>query len=242
MNDITHTGFGGKSPANMSTRDIAEITGKQHAHVMRDARAMLVELHGEDGLSKFGSSYRNAQNKEQPEYLLPKRETLILASGYSLDLRTKIIDRCEELERAAREPTGIDVRNLPQLQNIALQLIEVNKEQSDQIAAMAPKVEAMALLEASEGSVGPRLVSKMLNVPERKFTAWLQANHWAFRQNGVGPLQAYVDKRNAGYLEHRPHTYRDHGTGEDKTIAQLLITPKGLAKLASVFAQDTDGV
>lgn len=232
MNDIRHNGFGGKSPASMSTREIAELTGKQHGHVMRDARAMLVELHGEDNLSKFGAVEKDGRNRDQPVFLLPKRETLILASGYSLELRTKIIDRCEELERAAREPMAIDVRNLPQLQNIALQLIEVNKEQSERIAELAPKAEALDRLETSEGSVGPRLAAKMLDVPERKFTAWLQANRWAFRQNGIGPLQAYVDKRDRGYLEHRPHTYRDQVSGDDRTIAQMMITPKGLKRIA----------
>ncbi len=47
---------------------------------------MLVELHGEGGLSSFGSSYINSQNKEQPEFKLPKREALILVSGDSFTL------------------------------------------------------------------------------------------------------------------------------------------------------------
>ncbi len=235
MNDMTRSGFGDGSPVHMSSREIADLTGKQHAHVMRDVRVTLGELLGEEGLSKFGSSYLNAQNKAQPEYLLPKRECLILVSGYDVHLRARIIDRWQELEQ--RSPAAINVRNLPQLQTIALQLIEVNKEQSEQIAAMTPKVEAMALLESSEGSVGPRIAAKLLNQPEKKFTAWLQSNHWAFRQNGIGPLQAYADKRDAGYLEHRPHTFHDQVRGEDRTVPQLMITPKGLAKLAARFSE-----
>lgn len=45
---------------------------------MRDLRVMLAELHGEGGVSNFGSSYLNEQNKEQPEFRLPKREALMM--------------------------------------------------------------------------------------------------------------------------------------------------------------------
>jgi Rha family phage regulatory protein len=82
----------------MSSREIAELTGKEHSHVMRDIRKMLYDLFGEEGLSMFGSSYINSQNKEQPCFNLPKRETLILISGYNIQMRSIIIDRWQELE------------------------------------------------------------------------------------------------------------------------------------------------
>ena len=82
----------------MSSREIAELCGKEHRNVMRDIREMLAELHGEGGVLKFEHSYLNSQNKPQPEFRLPKRETLILVSGYRLDIRTRIIDRWQETE------------------------------------------------------------------------------------------------------------------------------------------------
>lgn len=80
----------------MSSREIAELTGKEHKHVKRDIEVMLSQL-GEDG-SKFGRIYFDSINRKQTEYLLPKRETLILVSGYSVVLRSRIIDRWQELE------------------------------------------------------------------------------------------------------------------------------------------------
>jgi Rha family phage regulatory protein len=89
----------------MTSRDIAEIAGKEHRNVMRDIRAMLVELHGEGGMLRFEHTLRNEQNGQSyPIYRLPKRETLILISGYSVELRAKIIDRWQELEAARAAP------------------------------------------------------------------------------------------------------------------------------------------
>ena len=83
----------------MSSREIAELTGKEHFHVMRDIRAMLAELQVDE--STFGCSYKDSTGRLQPAFQLPKRECLILVSGYSLALRARIIDRWQELEAGA---------------------------------------------------------------------------------------------------------------------------------------------
>jgi phage regulator Rha-like protein len=98
----------------MSSREIAELTGKQHGHVMRDIREMLAQLHGEEGVSKFGDTHRNAQNGQNyPIFNLPKRETLILVSGYNLEMRARIIDRWQELEAAAQPIDPMKALNDP---------------------------------------------------------------------------------------------------------------------------------
>lgn len=85
----------------MSSREIAELTGKQHAHVRRDIEHLLGAL-GED-VSKFGAMSADSYGRPQPVYALPKRETLILVSGYDPVMRAKIIDRWMELERQAAQ-------------------------------------------------------------------------------------------------------------------------------------------
>lgn len=56
----------------MSTREIAELTGKAHFHVKRDVLALLKEL-GEDA-SSFGCIYLDPLNREQTEYLLDQHQ------------------------------------------------------------------------------------------------------------------------------------------------------------------------
>lgn len=85
-----------KNTVAISSVNISTLTGKNHSHIMRDIRLMLAEL--ELGESIFGSTYYDVQGKERPMFLLPKREALILSSGYSIQLRAKIIDRLEQME------------------------------------------------------------------------------------------------------------------------------------------------
>lgn len=86
----------------MSSREIAELTGKQHKHVLTDIREMLETL-GIDSAG-FSAQYKDSSGKANKCFNLPKRETLILVSGYNVQMRAKIIDRWQELEAQAAAP------------------------------------------------------------------------------------------------------------------------------------------
>ncbi|MBT5991880.1 MAG: hypothetical protein HOG71_13605 [Bacteroidetes bacterium] len=79
----------GKPNNYLSSRRIAKIRSKQHAHVMRDIRVAqpaYIQVYG--GLLNFELSYYlNSQNKKQPEYHLTKSQTIFLVSGYDMVLR-----------------------------------------------------------------------------------------------------------------------------------------------------------
>ena len=87
----------------MSSREIAKLTGKQHPHIVRDIKIMLDKIHPnlDDIDSKvIFAKYKVLNNREVIDcFDLPKRETLILISGYNAQLRAKIIDRWMELEQ-----------------------------------------------------------------------------------------------------------------------------------------------
>lgn len=85
----------------ISSLEIAEITGKQHAHVMRDIRKLLEQGVSESnfGLSSYKQQQPNGGTKNVAMFNLTPKGCLILASGYDALLREKIIDRLEELER-----------------------------------------------------------------------------------------------------------------------------------------------
>lgn len=84
----------------MSSREIAELTNKRHADVLRDIDKMLQEIElDQNEFLRFDNT--GAKGKEIRYYNLPKRECLILVSGYSVKLRAAIVDRWQELEAGA---------------------------------------------------------------------------------------------------------------------------------------------
>lgn len=98
----------------MSTREIAELTKKDHANVLRDARNMLEEL-GKDAFS-FEGIYLDAYGREKPCINLPKDLTFTLVAGYSAKMRHAIVVRWQELEAQAAQPpvalTRMDILKL----------------------------------------------------------------------------------------------------------------------------------
>lgn len=91
----------------VSSRFIAEIFEKNHQHVLRDIANLIGETSGLSvnfGLSNFGlSSYKNAQNKIQPEYLLTRDGFVMLAMGYTgkkaMQFKEAYINRFNEMEQ-----------------------------------------------------------------------------------------------------------------------------------------------
>lgn len=76
--------------------------------------------------SSFAHNYLDALNRTQSEFLLPKRETTILVSGYSVVLRARIVDRWMELEEQARSTPIVPA--LPTNYVEALKALAVSEE------------------------------------------------------------------------------------------------------------------
>ena len=97
-----------KEVESISSREIAELTGKRHDNVVRDIREVEKSLKSADNeviesmlggkLNFEVAKYKDAQNKNRDEYQLTKKQTLLVVSGYNVVLRAKIINRWEELE------------------------------------------------------------------------------------------------------------------------------------------------
>ena len=91
----------------MSSREIAELTGKAHFHVMRDLRALKEQLG-----AMFGGaiqSWIHPQNRQEyEEFVIDKDTCLTLLLGYDPVARMKVVKRWQALESqvAQQRSTG----------------------------------------------------------------------------------------------------------------------------------------
>jgi phage regulator Rha-like protein len=213
----------------MSSREIADLTGKEHRGVLRDIRNLLAELHGEGGMHSFVHTYTNPQNGQiYPVFHLPKRETLILVSGYSVQLRARIIDRWQELEDQANNRVP---QTLPEALRLAADLAEQNAAKDKELAVVKPKAAALDRIATANGSHALRVAAKMLQMPERKFLRYMEENRWIYRHPMKRDWLGYADKTKAGFLEHKITT-GDRPDGSEWSDAQVRVTPLGMTKLA----------
>lgn len=102
------------------------------------------------------------------------------------------------------------------------------------VAVLAPKVEALERLSAAEGDLCVREAAKVLKESPKRFVAYLIEHKWVYRHAARGSLVGYQDRVHSGYLTHRVMTYTDND-GNEQARQQVLLTPKGLAKLAQLL-------
>jgi len=235
MSDLITT----QGALTMTSREIADLTDKRHDNVMRDIRAMLVELHGEGGVLSFEDTQINPQNGQSyPAYRLPKRETLILVSGYSLSMRARIIDRWQQLETEAAKPVHLIPQSLPEALRLAADLAEQKAQAVAALAVAAPKAEALDRMAGADGSLCITDAAKVLKVRPKDLFQWLHANHWIFRRPGSGVWVGYADKVQLGLVEMIYTTVR--GSDEqERTVERSKITPRGMTRLAQVLTANS---
>ncbi|ENN95365.1 phage regulatory protein/antirepressor Ant [Bartonella vinsonii] len=227
MNTLIESTFSENAIQTMSSIEIAEVCSKQHKNVMRDIKQIFSELKFEP--AKFLSSYIDEQGKTRPCYNLPKRECLILVSGYSTALRAKIIDCWQELERQIAAPQ-IDYSS-PQAMIGFLNHLQNQIEQKDHvIAELEPKAKALEGLKRSDGLFGLIEAAKMLEVRPKDLTDYLRKHDWVYRRAPGAPLLPYQDKIKKGFMD-CPAITIQRPDGTEKVLPSTKITSRGLACL-----------
>ena len=220
----------------MTSLEIAEVTGKQHQHIMRDIRAILSQ--GVDA-SNFGlTSYTDKSNRQSPCYELTKKGCLILASGYDALLREKIINRWEELE--TKERTGGFV--VPQTFSQALMLAAKQQEQieeqraalaqqgeeivklSNEVMTMKPKATYYDLILNNPSTVTITQIAQDYGMSAKKFNQILCDFRIQHKVNKQWIL--YADNINKGYVQSKP-TNIPLANGTEKVVYNTEWTQKG---------------
>ncbi|CNJ80390.1 Uncharacterized phage-encoded protein [Yersinia intermedia] len=194
----------------MSSREIATLTGKQHKNVKRDVEVMLEDLK-EDKL-KFEHIYLDTMNRKQSEYLLDREHVECLLTGYSAQLRMKVIRRLRQIEDGSKKeksssglPEYRRARTLKMSVDAVHQLFDMMpnlSELSKQCAAAniinpVAGFEAIPLPKLEEHFYTAGQVGEMLGISAQKIGRISNANNLKTDQYGIYVMDksAYSSKQ-----------------------------------------------
>lgn len=213
--------------ATMSTREIAQLIEKQHNHIkVSTDRLASKGVIGTPAVREFthnGNTYT--------EYLLNKRDSLVLVAQNCPEFTARIIDRWQELEAQASGNQFKVPTTFAGALRLALEQAELIEQQTALIAHQAPAVAYVEKFVKADGLIGVREAAKSLGLNQNAFVSMMIDAKLMFRENGH--LQAYAPDIDAGRFVVQAGT---DSTG--KARASTKFTAKGLRWVASKLRLD----
>lgn len=210
------------SQKTMTSREIAELTGKRHDNVLADIRKMLSDL----GSPENSGNLPDAYGRPQPVLLLDKEQSLCLVAGYSAPLRMAIIKRWQELEyKQSPEIPQTYAAALLEAGRLALEL-----EQSQAVLAIAaPKAEVFDRVIERDTLLNATQVAQQVGMSAVKMNRIL---------DDMGGVYNQAVKRGRAFCQ----SWVSAGHGEMKIgeqgHPQPLFTPKGALRVVEMLTSE----
>lgn len=212
----------------MTSREIAELLESRHDNVKK-----AIDRCVEKGVFDIPqiAGYLDALGRSgQTEYILGKRESLIVVSHMSPIHTGRLVDRWHELETmAANQKFDIPTTFAGALR-LAAEQAETIERQSLQLEAAKPALEFVDKYVDSTGLKGFRQVAKLLNIKEPELRAFLDDKQIMYKLSGEWvPYACHID---AGRFAVKAGT-ADNG----HAFNSAKFTPKGIKWLAGEIAK-----
>lgn len=196
----------------MSSREIAKYTEKQHSHVFRDIKKMLLDL--DEEYQEYIQIWTHPQNKQSyEEFALDRDMTDCLLTGYSAKARMKVIKRWKELELRPLQPV-----TLPSTKQLALMVIQAEEEKEQALLLVDQKTQHIASLEClfHNGGTIAQFVKQLNGVNSQKVNSWLyESTKWLYDENKG---KVYLTGRKQG--QPKPHAWRCAAYSRDKYLTE----------------------
>ena len=223
-------------PQRMTSLEIAELTGKQHFHVMEAIRKMEPAWE-KTCKSKFRLTSRiidqpNGGTREVPCYSLTKTECLYIATKFNDEARARLVLRWEELEKKSRsEERGVwsEITPATDISHSSLLIPHSSKK----ILAMADEIigKGLRMVNAeAEDTLTATQVAKTFNMTVNDFNAVVRDMGIQYRRFGRWNISD--DLADRGLVSLRTHVSYSL-KGEKKIRTYMTWTMAGLHYLNS---------
>ena len=216
-----------KNGIEMTSRELAEITGKRHDNVMADIRDEMERLEKEGEVAELifqEGEYKDLNNQSRPMFIFGKEGALQIAMRYSAIIRRKVILRLEEMEKAWNTPALVMARAL-QIANKELE------EHRAKVLEYKPKAEFYDDIMQSDDTIDIGQLAKTLNVNgigRNKLFEILREKKILDRRNI--PYQNFVD---AGYFRTIETSYTSGG--DTKIHIKTVVYQKGVDYIRKIL-------
>ncbi|OMQ27342.1 DNA-binding protein [Serratia oryzae] len=224
----------------MSSREIADLVEARHDSVKRTierlAEKRVIQLP-----PTVNTEIINGLGKKQQStmYQVCKRDSYVVVAQLCPIFTARLVDRWQLLEAQVLSPSvdPMTALNDPAtMRGLLLGYTEKVLTLENQVQKMKPDVDALHRIAKSDGGTCISNAAKDLQIRPKDLFTYLSANSWIYRRAGGKSWLAYQSKIQAGLLEHKV-TVITHGDGTEKTVEQVLVTPKGLTKLSQLIAE-----
>ena len=203
----------------MTSLEIAELTGKQHKHVMEAIRKMEPAWMNVAGSNFRLGSYKDANSQLRPCYQLTKTECLYIATKFNDEARARLVLRWQELEMAERSEKLRVKCEKREMLLLGCSDEEILEEADDIIGE-----ELQELNKYTANCYSPTDIGKVYGMDGRDLNSFLcdiGIIRWTHGQWMLTPKY-----RNQGLTETKSFIY--HGNnGRRKTQSRLVWTEKG---------------
>lgn len=216
----------------MTSREIAIVVESRHDKVKQSIERLVAK--GVISSPPVGN-FKNINNVTGTEYLVCKRDSYVIVAQLSPEFTARLVDRWQELEAQQQAQTSAKPRELSRMDLIQIAM-EAEQERlllAAKVEEMKPSVAALERLTKADGSMCITDAAKQLQTTPKKLFALLSVEGWIYRRQGTSWI-AYQEKIQAGLLEHKLSVI-ERTDGTEKTVSQVRITPKGMAKAGKML-------
>lgn len=210
-----------ESNVKMTSLDIAEITRKQHSHIMRDIRQEIEKLK-DFNQSIFGLvEYKDQKGEKRPCYEFGKDGAMQLALKYDAVVRYKLIKKIEELEQRNKPKLP---QTFAQALRLAADQAEIIESQKQIIAEAKPKVDYVDKILKSKSLVTVTQIAKDYGLTASQLNKILAENKIQYKQSKQWLL--YKEYASKSFTQSETFDYKDN-KGDIKTGLNTKWTIKG---------------
>lgn len=229
---------------------IAEGTGVQHKNILELIRNNLNDFNEFGRVAFKTQPFETAGGIQKREVAILNEQQATLLFSYMRNseivkqFKIRLVKKFYEMRDTIRN--GFDAKNLSRMDILKLameseqerlRLENENRLLENKVAEQMPKAEGFDRIANADGLLNLTNAAKSLNVRPKDLFDFLQAKKWIYRRVGGRSYSAYQDKIQCGYLTHKVYAMTlDDGT--ERIREQVVVTPRGLTKLASIVPRE----